>query len=112
MRDMCLTEVGIEEGVCPIADLMPELNDTNNLVVDIYDRSKLTANSVTSKDRKVYLYVKPSDVKALMDLYEVDSEFRTEMINRIYTIQDIENEARPPIPATQTSGSGGSSHSF
>ena len=82
------------EGFCPYADRHPILDESNALALDIFYLVQGTAETISAKN-KDFKYVRPTELQALMDIYEVLQEDRANMVEKIYSLQDIDNKYRP-----------------
>lgn len=86
-----------EDGLCQIKDKSPELSQENEVVFNIFDQAFGTANCIEGADKNIY-YVKPTDVEALMNIHNVDTDSKSEIMRRVLILQGISNKERPNRP--------------
>ena len=91
-----------DDGLCDYADKHPLLWESNLLATDIYQQALGTAETISAKN-KDFKYVKPTELQALMNIYEVEKDERPEMLVKIFTLQDIDNTCRPNRPKPKRS---------
>ncbi len=95
----CLRDDPHNGGRCPCADDAPELFPANEVVVAIFRRAEHTAERVEGKDKTV-LYLRSSDVEALMNLHEIPKEERLAMSDKIFLLASEANSLRRSRPRT------------
>jgi len=93
----CLRENPANNGYCPVADSGITVHADNKVVVQIYDLCSQRGIQINTKDGKTIFFVKPVDVKAIMDIMGVPSEDRPEVMGRIMTYEAACNHHRPRI---------------
>ena len=84
-------------GVCPVVDESPVPFSSNVLAIELYRKAEGSANQVDGKD-KVYIYLLPSEIRALMDVHGIPEEEREGLMEKILTLQNIANNLRPNRP--------------
>ena len=82
------------DGICVVADLAPSLYEENDLALDIFQIAQKTAEVVDHKKKK-YLYLRPADLVALMDIHDVEQHERVEMLAKLEILERVSNETRP-----------------
>lgn len=85
------------DGLCLVADLAPVLLSSNQLAVQIYHESQGSANQITGDD-KTRLYVKPTEVEALMRVHGITEDSRPGLLTKVFLLQDIANRTRRGHP--------------
>jgi len=80
---------------CPVADKAPELFPENDLVVDVWQDCIHTAEHVTTEDDRTYVYLKATEVAAVMSLRGVPTHARQETFDLVLMCERIANELRP-----------------
>lgn len=63
-------------------------------IIDIYQNALQSAERIQAK-RKIYYYVKPSEIETLMNLYDIDTEDRKKIFKGVLFLQELHNEMRP-----------------
>ena len=84
-------------GSCPVVDESPVPFSSNLLAIEMYRKAEGSANQVDGKD-KVYIYLLPSEVRALMDVHRIPEDEREGLMDKILTLQNIANDMRPNRP--------------
>jgi hypothetical protein len=82
------------DGLCPVKDKAPRLLPANELVYGLYKQAQTSAEYVQGR-RRTLAYLKPTEVEALMSIRDIKPEKREETLNRLFILQDLENEMRP-----------------
>lgn len=85
------------DGLCPVADKAPELWECNDIIHDMFLQAEGTAERVDG-EHKLYIYLKPTEIYALMKLNKIKEEDQKEMFTRILILEDISNDCRPRRP--------------
>lgn len=85
------------DGLCPVADLGPELNEDNEVVADLYNQLKGSATQIAAKD-KTYQYLLATEASATFEINGIDLEDREEIWRRLLILQQVANEGRPARP--------------
>lgn len=94
---ICLREHPQYKGRCPIADDGPILDSENGNIVEIYYEAVGSANQVVAED-KTHVYLRPTEIEALMNLHQVESDRRGDVLKGILALQDIANRHRRARP--------------
>lgn len=93
----CLRDNPFNEGRCPCADDAPELFPSNEVAAAIFRRAEYTAERVEGKDKTV-LYLRSSDVEALMNLHDVPKEDRLSTADKVHFLAGQANSLRRARP--------------
>lgn len=89
----------MHDGVCPIADSAPEMvSELNRAVVEIFRQAEGSSRQVAADDGRTYFYIMPDQAAALLEICDVQSEERAEVMKRIMFLQDCANGYRPIKP--------------
>lgn len=94
----CMRDDPHNNGRCPVADSDLHLIPPNDLIVKIYNQATGSArqiNTETAGRSKAHLYLRPVEIEALMRIHGIPDQRRSEVLNRIFTLQDIANDLRP-----------------
>ncbi len=95
----CFRDLGGYGGRCPIVDDAPALWPENETALTIYEQAKSSAETVSqsigSRSVKTLVFVRPTEVEALMRMYGVEEDERPTILARVLTIQAVDNERRP-----------------
>ncbi len=89
-----MADLAGNNGECPVLDKSPPIFTSNKIVVDIFRQAEGSGARIES-NRKTYVYLRPADVGALLDMYDVNKDDRPDLIERLNTMQGIANELRP-----------------
>ena len=82
------------EGFCPYADRHPMLDESNALALDIFYLAQGTAETISAKS-KDFKNVKPTELQALMNIYDGLQEDRANMCEKMYSLQDMYKKYTP-----------------
>ena len=82
-------------GRCPVADDGVEIDESNETPIMLFRVGELTGKQVETS-KKVFIYIQPSEIEALLRVYDVPREDWGEVMARVLLLQDISNEMRPP----------------
>lgn len=87
------------DGLCPVLDLAPQLDDDNVVVAEIFRQAERGATHVQREsERRTFLYIKPADVYALQCIHDIPVDDRPAVLRRVLVLEDIANEQRPLWP--------------
>lgn len=86
------------KGICPIRDGAPVLFASNEKAVQIFSQARQSAEQITTEDAagyKTHFMVKPTEISALMDMHQVPSGDRIELMNHVLVLQAEANKREP-----------------
>ena len=94
-----MSEIPEYNGKCPVADNddEPELVPENDIIVELYNLACETAKTASIEKNgyvKVYSYIKPPELKALMDMSLVEIKDRPRIMKGIFLMQELANTQR------------------
>lgn len=75
-------------------DKGPILFSENKLAVDVFREAQGSAARVEA-DRKTFVYMRPVDLIALFQIYDVDEDQYSDVMEKLRIMQEIANELRP-----------------
>ena len=89
------------DGLCPIADKAPELEEDNEVVLHLFNQAQGSANQIEG-EKKNYVFLKPTEVESLMRINGIDQAEWDDILIRLFVLQDVANEMRPLRPKPKT----------
>jgi len=96
----CLSEVS-EDGECEVYDVEMAVTPENKIITQIYNEALGTAAHVEAKD-KTYLYLKPTEVAAILRSRMIPQEEWAEILSLLFMLQEWGNHYRLKRPKPKT----------
>lgn len=80
-------------GRCPVADDAPTLEGDNDLVLEVFQAVRLSANLVTAED-KTYSYIRPEAIESALRLRLIPQDMWPTISERVMILNEIENQLK------------------
>lgn len=98
----CLRKVAGHFGLCPVADVWPQLLPEHDQAVDIFNEATNTSRHFDT-EKKLEIAIEVSDFTKLCDIHGVIEEDREELWEKVRLLQDVWNDVQPERKSRGTS---------